>query len=91
MSGIYTKALAEVGYKASRFLQMLADHGGLETAQILLHSDGVSDGYIALSQSGRLDLTVEFLILDSEWDELFSEEERAIAKRRLEGYGQSFN
>jgi hypothetical protein len=66
---------------------MLTEHRGLETARILLHADKVSDGYTALWERGRLDLTVEALIYDHpEYHSLFTEEEREIARRRLAEY-----
>jgi hypothetical protein len=55
----YRRALNECHYNATRFLQMLYDHRGLETARLLLHASGVSQGYIALWERKRLDLTVE--------------------------------
>jgi hypothetical protein len=63
MMNVYRRALSECHYNATRFLQMLYDHRGLETARILLHASGVSEGYIALWERKRLDLTVEALIL----------------------------
>ena len=86
MMNIYHRARAEVNYNASRFLQMLHDHRGVETARILLYSSTVSDGYTALWERGRLDLTVEVLILEPQWHGLFTEEERDIARKRLEDY-----
>ncbi len=50
-------------------------------------SENVSDGYAALWERKRLDLTVEALILRPEWLELFSELEREIARQRLAEYG----
>ena len=88
MLAIYTRARSECGYNAVRFLQMLAQHGGLETARLLLHARGVSGGYVALWERRRLDLTVEALVLQPEWQELFSDDERAIARARLAEYGQ---
>ena len=38
---------------------MLHEHRGLETARILLHASSVSEGYVALWERKRLDLTVE--------------------------------
>jgi hypothetical protein len=38
MHRIYQRALAEAGYKATRFLHMLHEHGGLQTARMLLHA-----------------------------------------------------
>jgi len=86
MMKIYHRAWDEAKYKATRFHQMLCEHGGLETAQLLLHSKNVSEGYTALWERKRLDLTVEALILNPEWHELFSDIERNIARNRLKEY-----
>src|SRR5262249_25035697 len=64
MHRIYQRALSEASYKATRFLHMLHEHGGLQTAQILIHAANVSEGYTALWERGRLDLTVEAMIHD---------------------------
>jgi hypothetical protein len=87
MMDIYRCAKTEARYNATRYLQMLMEHGGVETARILLHADGVSEGYTALWERGRLDLTVEALIHDhAEYHALFTPEEREIARGRLEKY-----
>jgi hypothetical protein len=91
MFGIYQRAKADVGYNATRFLQMLDENGGLETAQILLHASGVSEGYTALWERGRLDLTVEALVIDPEWRELFTPEELHVARKRLTDYEYDFD
>ena len=87
MMDIYRRALKECRYKATRFLHMLYEHRGLQTARILLHASGVSEGYVALSERNRLDLTVEALILADEWQPLFDEPERDLARKRLAAYG----
>lgn len=87
MFDIYRRAKAEAGYNATRYLQMLDEHRGLGTARILLHANTVSEGYTALWERGRLDLTVEALVLKPEYASLFTDEERAIAQRRLTDYG----
>jgi hypothetical protein len=87
MHSIYRRALAEAGYKASIFLNMLFEHDGVETARRLIHSSKVSDGYTALWERGRLDLTVEALIADNgKWQPLFSAEEIAICRKRLKQF-----
>ncbi len=87
MMDIYRRAKSEANYIASRYLEMLHQHRGLDTARILLHAETVSDGYTALWERGRLDLTVEALIHDHpEFHPLFTEQERQIARRRLEAY-----
>jgi len=62
MFRIYERARSEANYNATRFLHMLYEHRGLEIARILLHSTNVSEGYTALWERGRLDLTVEAVI-----------------------------
>lgn len=88
MLSIYTRAHAEAKYNARRYLEMLEKHGGLETARILIHSTSVSQGYTALWERGRLDLTVEAVIHDNpDWHPLFTAEELAICRKRLKDYG----
>lgn len=89
MMKVYQRAHDECDYNATRFLQMLHEHRGLETARILLHASNVSEGYVALWERKRLDLTVESLILAEERRPLFSEEEREIARNRLTEYGHT--
>lgn len=87
MLRIYQRAQSEAKYNATLFLQMLHEHGGLQTARILLHKEKVSDGYTALYLLGRLDLTVEAVIHDNpKWHPLFSRDELAICAKRLEEY-----
>jgi len=90
MFEIYRRANLEAGYNVTRFLQMLQQHGGIETANILINSPYVSDGYTALWERGRLDLTVEALILNKKWYPLFSDQEREIAKQRLTEFNYNF-
>jgi len=87
MMDIYRRAKTEANYTATSYFQMLAEHRGVETARILLHTDAVSDGYTALWKRGRLDLTVEALIHDhQEYQSLFTPEERETARLRLRKY-----
>jgi hypothetical protein len=90
MLSIYKQAKAECNYNATRFLQMINEQGGLQTAKTLLHALGYSEGFTAIWQCGRLDLSMEALVLKDEWRDLFSEEELGIARKRLEDYGYTF-
>ena len=84
---IYNRSLSEAEYRATRFQQMLFKYKGLETAKILLHSVTVSDGYTALWERGRLDLTVEAVIIKNEkYLTLFTEEGLEICRKRLREY-----
>jgi uncharacterized HhH-GPD family protein len=87
MVEVYERARSEAGYVATRFIQMVAERGGIQAAKQLLNSAEVSDGFVALWERGRLDLAVESVILRPEFHELFTDDERAIARRRLDSYG----
>ena len=87
MFDVYRRAKDEAGYNATMFLQMLNDKGGPETARTLINSDTPSTGYSALYERGRLDLTVEALVVENPvWHELFVDEEIKKARRRLRQY-----
>ncbi len=87
MLEVYEVAKREAGYPANRFLQKLRRDGGLETARYFLRQPGVSKGFIGLRDAARLDVTVEYLILRPEYAPLFSNAERAVARRRLLDHG----
>ncbi len=86
MVSVYERARDEAGYNATRFLQMVAERGGLETARQLLNAAAVSDGFTALWEKGRLDLSVEFQMLQPQFEDLFTEDERETALQRLRDY-----
>jgi len=87
MITIYETAKRELGYNATRFLQMVSEHGGLVTARQLLWSDAPSDGFTTLWKLHRLDLTVEDHVLRAEFSSLFSDADREQALARLKAYG----
>jgi hypothetical protein len=84
---IYETAKQELGYNATRFLQMVSEQGGLATARRLLWSDQPSDGFTTLWLHRRLDLTVEAHVLMPEYQTLFTDTDRQQATDRLEAYG----
>lgn len=88
MMEIYERAGGEVGYWATRYLQMLRARGGLGTARRLLNARATSDGYARLRDAGRLDLTVEAYALRPEFEALFTAEELNLARDRLEYFGR---
>lgn len=87
MVAIYTRARDETGYVASYFIQMVSEFGGLEAARQLLHSPAPSEGFTALWEKRRLDLSVEYHVLLPQFEHLFDRRERDIAYRRLKDYG----
>ena len=88
MEEIYQRAKDEAGYNARRFGEMVADHGGVETARRLIGAGQVSDGYIALWERKRLDLTMEAMLIGRpEFHPLFTEAELHICRKWLKEFG----
>ena len=54
-------------YKATKFLEMVTMQGGLATAKALLHTPHLPDGFAELWQRGRLDLTMEYMLVQAPW------------------------
>jgi hypothetical protein len=62
---------------------MLSTVGGLGTAKRLLATTEASTGFTALYERGRLDLTVEALVVKSRFESLFTDQEIETARQRL--------
>lgn len=77
----------ECRYNPTRFNQMIAKYGGVETAKRLianaLQTGNTSDGFTTLCLYGRLDLTMENSVCKPEYQSLFSPEEIAYCKEVL--------
>lgn len=87
MFRIYQRAKSEAGYNATIFLQMLYDRRGVDTAKYLINTGKPSEGYIHLHERGRIDLTVEAMVVENtRWHELFTADELEKARRRLGDY-----
>jgi 5-methylcytosine-specific restriction protein A len=80
---VYRAAGRETGYWAGYFLRSVKRLGGVGAARRLLERGGVSQGLARLASLDRLDLAMETLVLDPAYGPLFTDEERAIATRRL--------
>ena len=87
MLRVYQREKAVRPHNAIRFLQMVTQQGGVGAAKALLNASNVSDGFTELYMRGRLDLTVEAVVLREPWRRLFTPDELAIAKTRLDAVG----
>lgn len=90
MLEIYQRSLKETGVNHSMFHRMIHEQGAHATALHLVHAPKPSDGYTDLYLKGRLDLTVEALVLQKKWDPIFEEETRQLARKRLTEYRFDF-
>ncbi|AWX56930.1 HNH endonuclease [Brevibacillus brevis] len=76
------KTRRETTYNPSGLSQRLASENGVVVAKTLLRGKDQS-GLARLLLEGRLDLSMEALMLDKEYKDLFTDEERDIARQRL--------
>lgn len=77
----------EIGYNATRFIQMVGEMGGVEAARHLLQCPNASDGFTTLWEHRRLEMSVEAHVLLPWYRELFTEEQLGIAEQRLREHG----
>lgn len=90
MMDAYRRAKSEARYNAPKFLEMLHERLGYDTAMHLIHSSQPSIGFTHLWERKRLDLTVEALVLRPEWSAIFTETDLKAARKRLEEYHYQF-
>ena len=91
MLRIYDLAKEDCGYTPVRFLQMVQEYGGLRTAKRLLAKTDIQSGLTTLWDCGRLDLSMEALVISERYQPLFTKEEIETARARLVEYGYSVN
>ena len=91
MREIYEAAKKECGYNAIRFVQLVAEKGGVAAAKQLISKNCGTDGFAKLWEHGRLDLSVEAHVLKDEYSELFTNDERKICRDRLSEFGLKCN
>lgn len=87
MIEIYEKTKKECGYNGIRFFQMVCSEGGLITARKLVMAKGHAEGLTRLWYDKRLDLSMEATIIRDPWCNLFTNEELAMARKKLKELG----
>ncbi len=79
----------EVGLCSTRFIEGVRRYGGVAYARRLLEkaeSDLPANTFTFLRNLGRLDLTMEYYVVQERFSSLFSQAEREVAQWRLD-YG----
>ena len=84
MLSIQPKSGRATGYWPNRFLQKVRKAGGLQAAKEWLRPEkGLSPGLQRLARENRIDLSMETLVLQEPWNQLFSDEELNEARKRV--------
>jgi HNH endonuclease len=79
-----------LGYRPTRFKQMLNTYGGFDTIKRILMTGKPSDGFITLLGLGRVDLTCEAIIVESHWRQFFDEDLLQRSEALLASVGYKF-
>lgn len=74
-------------YRPNYFISLMAELGAYEAACQVIHSQKIPDGFLTLQQAGQLRLTIEALVLQPEWADLFEPETLHAARQRLDTFG----
>ena len=80
----------KVGYRPRLFAEMLSMKGGLVTAKQLIMQDKPTEGFLKLYEKNKLDLTIEYFVIQPKYNELFNEEEIKTSYNRLKEYKYKF-
>ena len=89
----FIKAWAAAREKAAALgvrMRPVSDPEAVKTAQRCLSSHRESDGFWALADKGRLDLSLEALAVKKQFGDLFSDEQANTALTRLLDAGYTF-
>ncbi len=87
MIKIYRETDTQCNYKSAGFFQGIQSNGAITTAKEIINNKEVTEGFIKLAECNRLDLSVEALIVQDKYKELFTAKERKICLNRLKKYG----
>lgn len=74
-------------YHPTVWIHMSQTLGAAEAARRLVVSGDIQTGFDRLVQAGRPELTIEWALLDDNWEPLFSEQHRDAARWRLRQAG----
>jgi hypothetical protein len=78
-----------LGYRPQAFMGMIFQYDTIEAVKRLINSTRVPDGFVRLWELKRLDLSMENIIQEPEGHNLFTDEEREMARKRLAAYEYS--
>ncbi|MDR1218508.1 MAG: hypothetical protein LBK73_02745 [Treponema sp.] len=81
------REMINIGYKPQAFMTMRITEGTVNAIKKLIASKDIPSGFTTLWEKGRLDLSMEKIIQEPEWRNLFTDDDRKKAKKRLMDYG----
>jgi len=90
------KEAKQIGYNPTRFIGMLneyreqyGENGSFQLANDLIQRADIPYGFDRLVELGRLDLSVEAIVLNGPWKQLFNDDVLEQARNKLTIFGYS--
>ncbi|MEJ2183456.1 MAG: hypothetical protein P8Y66_08025 [Nitrospirota bacterium] len=83
---LYENVWVKCGYREPRLLSMVEEWGGVEAAKRILSSGRFLFGTAELGRCNCMGATLEALVLDPRYADLFTAEERITASSRLKSW-----
>jgi hypothetical protein len=77
------------GYRPTQFRRLVNEEGGLGAARFVLTGTKPSSDFKELFRCNRLELSMEVLVTQEPWCQLFTQEELGQARKRLADVGFS--
>ena len=77
------------GYRPTQFRRLVSEEGGLGAARFVLHGTKPSSDFKELFRCNRLELSMEVLVTQEPWCQLFTQEELGQARKTLADVGFS--
>lgn len=69
------EAAKACGYNPARFVQAVEKNGGVRTAKSYISRNRTSEGFEKLQMCGKLDLSMEAVVVDKKYAALFTDDE----------------
>lgn len=77
------KEMKNLGYNPTYFIKMRKQDGTINAIKTLIHNSKAQGGFIKLHELRRPDLAMESIVLEEQWHDLFTEEDRKAARNKL--------
>lgn len=77
----------QCGYNPKRLLQNISRFGGVRTAKEIIRKGRTSDGFEKLQEAGLINLSMEAVMIDKKYADLFTDDEVNCCYELLCEYG----
>ncbi|OON92967.1 MAG: hypothetical protein ATN31_07415 [Candidatus Epulonipiscioides saccharophilum] len=86
MLSLYKKINSQVKYRAQNMLKYINEYGGYQAALKYIYAPSYTNDFSALWEAGRLDLSIEVLLLNPKYDSIVPDSAKDFCKKRLDEY-----